>query len=286
MLTPGTLREVAVRRTREALADGTILPIPTSWEIVESEGVRFVLRVIRQLREQEAHARGPLLGGPATPGNPFLPYDPAMFVADVSETHVCLLNKFNVLEHHLLIVTREFEEQEALLTGRDFHALDVSLAEIDGLVFYNGGPAAGASQRHKHLQLVPRRLAEGEVDLPIASLFETLPETGAVTTIDRLPFVHAAVQVELGSGSPESGLRAYRRMLEATGIASGGDMQGGPYNLLATRRWMLLVPRERESFEGISINSLGFAGALLARDQRELELLRAGPMLALREVAL
>jgi ATP adenylyltransferase len=268
------------------LAAGTILPIPTSWQIVESEGVRFVLRVVRELREEDARARGELLGGSPVSGNPFLPYDPAMFVADVSETHVCLLNKFNVLEHHLLIVTREFEEQEALLNSRDFRALDVSLAEIDGLAFYNGGRAAGASQRHKHLQLVPKRLAEDELDLPIAPLLEDLPETGDVTTIGQLPFVHAALRVELGSGSPDSALRAYRRMLDATGVAAHGDMQSAPYNLLATRRWMLLVPRERESFEGISINSLGFAGALLARDEREADLLRVpGPMHALREVA-
>ena len=46
-----------------------------------------------------------------------------MFVADVSDTHLCLLNKFNVIEHHLLIVTRKFEHQETLLTVRDFQAV-------------------------------------------------------------------------------------------------------------------------------------------------------------------
>jgi len=47
------------------------------------------------------------------------------------------------------------------------------------------------------------------------------------------------------------------------------------------------VPRSREFFHSISINSLGFAGALLVRDDEQLQALRAaGPFTALRETAL
>ena len=45
-----------------------------------------------------------------TSGNPFLPYDPALLVAPISPTHVALLNRFNVVDDHFLIVTRSFEE--------------------------------------------------------------------------------------------------------------------------------------------------------------------------------
>ena len=34
-----------------------------------------------------------------------------MYVCDVGERHVCLLNKFNVVDRHILIVTKEYEEQ-------------------------------------------------------------------------------------------------------------------------------------------------------------------------------
>jgi ATP adenylyltransferase len=48
---------------------------------------------------------------------------------------------------------------------------------------------------------------------------------------------------------------------------------------------MMLVPRLRESFGSISLNSLAFAGALLVRNQQEMDLLKAdGPMTALRHV--
>ena len=65
--------------------------------------------------------------------NPFLPYDEDLYVADLSPTHVCLFNKFNVFEHHLLIVTRQFVDQETPLDRTDFEALAVAMAEIDGL---------------------------------------------------------------------------------------------------------------------------------------------------------
>jgi len=36
---------------------------------------------------------------------------------------------------------------------------------------------------------------------------------------------------------------------------------------------MLLVPRSREFFESISVNALGFAGAMLARNPEEMALI-------------
>jgi ATP adenylyltransferase len=37
---------------------------------------------------------------------------------------------------------------------------------------------------------------------------------------------------------------------------------------------MLLVPRKQEKFQSIGINSLGFAGALLVKNQEELQLVK------------
>ncbi len=66
----------------------------------------------------------------------------------------------------------------------------------------------------------------------------------------------------------------------------GVDDETRPYNLLITRRWMLLVPRSRENWRGVSINALGFAGSLLVRNRSELdELTRIGPLAVLRSVA-
>ena len=79
----------------------------------------------------------------------------------------------------------------------------------------------------------------------------------------------------------------YRRMLHESGvIRTPTDGTPRPYNLLVTREWMLVVPRRRESFTTISVNALGFAGAMLVRDADEQETLRrAGPMVVLCAVA-
>ncbi len=49
---------------------------------------------------------------------------------------------------------------------------------------------------------------------------------------------------------------------------------------------MLIVPRSQEEFQGISVNSLGFAGALLVRNQAQMQILKdQGPMNILKSVA-
>jgi ATP adenylyltransferase len=48
------------------------------------------------------------------------------------------------------------------------------------------------------------------------------------------------------------------------------EKQTGLYNLLFTHDWMLLVKRSTEFFGTISVNALGFAGGLLARDDQEM----------------
>ena len=217
-----------------------------------------------------------------------------MYVADASPTHVCLLNKFNVVERHLLIVTRAFEDQETPLTQLDFEALWTCLAEAEGLGFYNSGAVAGASQPHKHLQLVPLPLDPSGVSLPIAPLVDAAGIGGDVVRLDALPFAHAiaALDARHAPPSPQRGGRPgsfdlYRRLLQAIGVTwpAAGERFSKPYNLLITRRWMLAVPRTRECFESISCNSLAFAGAWLVRDRQQLETLkRAGPLAALRRV--
>jgi ATP adenylyltransferase len=48
---------------------------------------------------------------------------------------------------------------------------------------------------------------------------------------------------------------------------------------------MLIVPRSAEKYQTMSINSLGFAGALLVKNQAELELVKAEqPLSILKKV--
>ncbi|MGN6316204.1 phosphorylase, partial [Trinickia sp.] len=189
-LRPGTLWPTLLDRTDHALLCGALRPIETVGTVLEDGGVRFVIRQVSSLMNKP-RADPSQSGEPRPSVDPFLPYDPDLFVADVSPTHVALLNKFNVIDHHLLIVTRAFEPQEALLDLADFQAWFACLGEFDGLGFYNGGREAGASQPHKHLQIVPLPLGDRGQSLPIESLVEGASFKGDVAKLPGLAFEHA-----------------------------------------------------------------------------------------------
>jgi sulfate adenylyltransferase (ADP) / ATP adenylyltransferase len=255
--------------TERALASGALEPIGTESEVIDDAGAPFVVRIASSLAAKANATKAP------ASADPLGDYEPALFVGDVGAAHYALLNKFPVMSPHLLVVTRTFEPQERLLGAADFAALDALLAELDWLAFYNGGRDAGASQARKHLQLVPLPLApEARAPVPLEPLITT----------GRLPFRHAYAPLP----QPADMQTRYRELLARCGISALADgRQSMPYNLLATRRWMLVVPRAQERYEGVSLNALAFAGSLFARDRDQLERIKAaGPMNVLRAVTL
>jgi sulfate adenylyltransferase (ADP) / ATP adenylyltransferase len=289
---PGTLLDTVCQRTAQALACKALQPIETEFEYLQEANLRFLVRKLANIARKErakaaqdakSQARGQEI-------NPFLPYDPELFVTDLTPTHLCLLNKYNVVENHILIVTRAFAEQDSWLTAPDFEALWVSMAEIDGLAFYNGGSLAGASQRHKHLQLVPLPMAPDGSTLPLDPLIRAASPGSSPAVLPDLPFAHAVVNLPPGwVAAPEAGqllLTCYRQLMEAIGLDLQAALPNRPYNLLATRSWMMAIPRRHDSYRSIPVNSLGFAGSLLVKSDEQLALLRdLGPLTLLKQVA-
>ncbi len=284
LMLPGTLWTRVIEQTQHALNCGALRSIPTDYEIVEQDGINFLVRILANLTRKETATQQQ--AQTVTSGevfNPFLPYEKDLFVANLSETHVCLLNKFNVVDYHLLIVTRAFEEQESLLTLQDFLALWTCLAEYDGLAFYNAGKNAGASQRHKHLQLIPLPLLSGSA-IAIETWLASAEFEGEIAIIPQLPFAHGLMRLSSWAQPDKAAgetLASYYTLLDQLNLRAGSA-----YNLLATREWLLMVPRSRESFESISVNSLGFAGSLFVHDQAQMQLLKdRQPMTILTQVA-
>lgn len=293
---PGTLWPSIVSRSEHAIATGALHSIDTVATAVDAKGVRFVIRQVSSVarKHDEQGKQEGQREGQARSADPFLPYEPDLFVADVSATHVALLNKFNIVDHHLVIATRAFEEQESLLGLADFEAWCACLAEFDGLGFYNGGDQAGASQRHKHMQIVPLPLGLDGTGVPIETLFAEAKHGEQTGTLPQLPFANAFTW--LAPSTPQRAARTaferYEALLDALDIGVRRDdpsacpRQRAPYSLLLTPRWMLLVPRTTECAESISINALGFAGSLVVRDAGQLETIRRlGPLEVLRRVA-
>ncbi|MBE9142297.1 ATP adenylyltransferase family protein [Planktothrix mougeotii] len=290
----GTLWQRIITQTEYALNCGALQSIATDYDFIEEGDIRFLVRILANLaRKEKAKKQQKKIEKSGKEFNPFLPYEKDLFVADLSKTHLCLLNKFNVVEHHLLIVTREFEEQETWLTQADFAAMWMGLAEIDGLIFYNGGKLAGASQRHKHLQLVPFPLVPDGLNLPIQPAIASVQFQNSIGIIPEFPFVHAIASfnpnwIHTPLEAAIFTLELYFALLSAVGLSVDDHLfQSGAYNLLATRNWMMIVPRSQEEFEGISINSLGFAGGLLVRNSQQLQWLKSyHPLTVLKQVGI
>jgi ATP adenylyltransferase len=281
-----------IAQTERALACGALRSFDTVQSVIEDGGVRFLVRQAANLaRKDEASKLAAKSAADAASEwrDPFSPCEEALRVGDIGERHFLLLNKFNVLAHHLLIVTTDFEPQECLIGETDFAALFACLDRFDGLGFYNGGTIAGSSQPHKHLQMVPLPLdADTREALPIEPHLEAA-RTDGIFRAPELAFAHAAAWLDNNDAAHAH--IVYLRLLEAIGVealdVAGVAHQSAPYNLLVTRRWMLAVPRSVSHVEGVAVNALGFAGSLFVRDDAQRGIVESrGPMKLLADAAI
>lgn len=269
---------------RRALENGALQPIRTEQCWLDDGGFRFSVRWVSSLALKDRARVDTVIR--RQPGfNPFLPPEPELTVAALGDAHLVVLNKFPVIDRHLLIVTRDFEDQRSPLSKADFDALATIVDAHGGLGFYNGGRIAGASQAHKHLQWVPESAATLDAFLPPA----LQAGAGEPCTNPALPWAHAFVRLDR---APDAAARltgtaleaAFRTACAALGLPCAADPMP-PYNLLVTHAALLLVPRTEEKWQDVSVNSLAYAGSLFVRDRAQIERLRAcGPLSVLAAV--
>jgi len=271
---------LAVAR-EHARATGALLPVQVETAMVEDAGVAFRVEWMSSLAMKDLMSKIPRIGDKPKDDNPFLPFEADLHVADLSETHVAILNKFPSFPGHFLIITRAFAEQEAPLERADFAACVTGLAGVGGFLFFNSGPQAGASQRHRHLQII-----EG-FQPPIEAAFGLdRPAQRDVRTVD-LPFAHYFRRFEgddlTTMSDPIAALSdAVEEGCEVLGLAPDAGKRP-PYNLLATRRWMLMMQRRVEAPAGLSLSALSYSGLMGLRQPDQLETVcQEGPMSLLR----
>ncbi|MGB7399240.1 ATP adenylyltransferase family protein [Castellaniella sp.] len=291
------MRDVRIR-TESAIASGDLLPIQAEQVILQEQGLAFIVRWVAALAAKDAASKPAaqsgastiLPGGPRDPDfNPFLHPDPALLVGAVGDHHVAILNKFPVCLHHLVLARRQFAEQRSPLEEIDFQALAAVLSAEGGLGFYNGGAAAGASQRHKHIQWIPASDQNASLQALAAGLPAGLPE-GAVARHPALPLAHCFVSIDAGVGtdvaaSACSMLAAFTQACQMLGLRPDADGLLPPCNMLVGDGWMLVLPRSQEHFQGVSLNALSFGGTIYVRDPAQMDAIRAaGPLQALASV--
>ncbi|KAF9123562.1 bifunctional AP-4-A phosphorylase/ADP sulfurylase [Mortierella sp. 14UC] len=232
--------------------------------------------------------------------NPFLPHDPALYVQDASEQHKILLNKF-----YFHPQTQPLSPEDLLTAWNALQAL--KLSHPDAIAFYNCGARSGASQPHKHLQVLPISRPTPITNL-VREVIQRRPGRKETRPGDHFsvpfPCINHAILLQDPEDTPNKDaedilIEAYISLMdsmlfsireyanqehlsdeEKDRVMAGGRASGLAYNWILTREFMMMVPRRQESTnpseEGISlnINSLGFAGMVLAKTTEELELVK------------
>ncbi|KAI0074645.1 hypothetical protein K474DRAFT_1647701 [Panus rudis PR-1116 ss-1] len=308
-------------RFAKAQESGDLLFFPSSVNKHSEDGVEFEIRLCPALQnkpnlptphfdpnEDQKKAEKGSKPDPFAP-----PYIPNLYLGELRDEedgadYVVLFNKYSVVPHHILLVTKEFHSQTAPLLPPDLvQTYQLLIAARNAgrkfFAFYNCGNFSGASQPHKHLQLIPieddgppvERLARAahieSPDRPFA--LSTLPYANHVR---RLPPSLSSSATSPSTLSHELS-SAFMSLLDLSisTIRHDATYPTGPpsYNVILTLDHMHIIPRKEETYtlqetgERLSINALGFAGMLLVKSERELEAVRReGVGRILRGVAL
>lgn len=314
-LSSSSLRARVAAASHAASATGELVPSDTSFLLVRDEmiGVSVIVSFIAPRSSASAATATATSSAAASAAlsasDPFAPENREKGLTVVGAGNFprpragysVLLNKFGTVPDHVLLVTEAFEPQGAApLSPADLGAFYELVSQLPGVGFYNSGEAAGASQPHKHMQAVPldvlAAIARADRDSaapgpvfspPMDELLSGRAQAGAtgVTQLPELPFAHGFAALPDEPSSATLGA-VYQALLDFVGllpVSRGSPM--APYNLVLTKKWILVVPRSRRMHGGVDVNGMGFMGCLLARGEEARATLReTAPSAILRGV--
>ncbi|KAM7196572.1 inositol phospholipid synthesis protein Scs3p [Rhypophila sp. PSN 637] len=263
--------------------------------------------------------------------DPFDKPQPGLFIADLSPSHFLVLNKFAIVEEHFILATKEFTWQTDLLEKEDlaaalgciraYHGYTLGKGEQEHdagkqgqeeygelFVFFNCGEHSGASQPHRHLQLLPvERMRDGLDNMQghtgTGKRWDVLAQSllDGADVARKLPFKTFAERIHTDITPQELHalyLGLYRRACAsvsgATAHGDGTEQTDGEakisYNLAMTRDVLVVMPRLAEGAEitspedgegnvvgRLALNGTVLAGTALVKSQGEWDALRANP---------
>ncbi|QBM90227.1 ATP adenylyltransferase [Metschnikowia aff. pulcherrima] len=217
--------------------------------------------------------------------NPFDKPEPELTVVDTlgeRDEFRIVLNKFPVVPAHFMLVTKSFKPQNSPLAPSELVATFMVLkklacdADDDWFAFYNCGPSSGASQPHKHIQFMTlpqnhhpfaEKLAESNDHFIPSQKREALQDP-------NMPFAHfvARLPSEIDERLEEVLLLIFYALVQKVfDVLKNHDVDHISYNFCATTKYMMLVPRSNAKYEGTGINSCGFMGLVLCKDNKTAE---------------
>ncbi|KAH9903587.1 ATP adenylyltransferase-domain-containing protein [Xylariomycetidae sp. FL2044] len=279
---------------------GDLTYYPTQVALLTPASIPFQLRFSPSLasKPKPAKPKDP----ESKPFNPFANPPPALLVADLPPSHRLVLNKFAIVPEHFLLVTSEEKPQTHVLEEQDIAATYACIQayRTDGqdlFAFFNSGEHSGASQPHRHLQLLPVDCMRDGLDQVSCggSYWNVLAEKLSNRENKALPFTvfTAGIHADMSARERHSAyVDLYRRAVNATlpDVGAVVPAQGEAkisYNFSMTSTSMALCPRTAEGAPvrnkageevgSVALNGTVLAGTALVKNQPEWDALREDP---------
>jgi ATP adenylyltransferase/5',5'''-P-1,P-4-tetraphosphate phosphorylase II len=178
-------------------------------------------------------------------------------------THLLAFNKFCGYRPHLMLLTLDpTMKQTSDLDPTDIAAAWAALAALapqEYIAMFNCGRDAGCSRMHKHVQMVPRPGDD----------FVLWPElVGWERPAVGFKFYEEALSPRMSANGVARICEELVHQARAGEGLHGEDEDGHfAHNVLLTRDWILVIPRRTNSYNGVSMNAVGFLGMSWGSDE-------------------
>ncbi len=269
----------ALEISNTAKKSNKLVPIDTKIKYhKEVNNINFEIRTITNSR-----LKFPLKRSYGPVRNPFSPWEKELEISKINNSHILLLNKFPVQIGHMLLITKSMNPQDEWLTINDWDSMKTVDNDTSGLWFFNSCARAGASQTHRHMQLLRRDKVSSVC--PLQSWYSS-------SSNDNIPnkYLRSNIASEKRKPLYEDALALYKSYINLCDKLDIGDpvidkKPKYPYNMLISPDWISIVKRTKEYARGYSLNALAFGGYILSTKQSDSEWLKVnGPIKLLEEV--
>ena len=268
----------AIDISRDAVDCGAVIPLDTKKYKTNVAISDYELRFLKSPIPKYLVEYGPKR-------NPFIPWDNRLEIETINDKHTLILNKYPVQIGHMLLITNKWKPQNGWLNIADFEAITKVDNDTTGLWFFNSSKEAGASQPHRHFQLLPRH--HHEIICPRYEWFSSLLNNKK----DCNSLISHSISIKPRNKNKDSNsndlFNSYMSMIDEMNLGEieSIDKPSKPYNLLITSDWIALIRRKKDRSNGFSINALGFAGYFLGTKSSDVDtLIKFGPERILKEV--
>ena len=257
--------EKALEKTRVSIINNSLYPLKT--KVITRELYDKNDFIIRKLDTSKFNKK--INYGPRQ--NPFNPWEKLLEIDQIGDKHQLILNKYPVQKGHILLITNTWMPQDGWLDVSDWIAIQKVNNDTSGLWFFNSSPIAGASQPHRHFQLLRRPY--GEVPCPREKWFLDLKLCSeSKNKLKKSIIVSDFNFLE----DPSNIYSLYLKLSKDLGLGDpiNDKKPRYPHNILITNRWITIIKRMHDHIHGISINGLGFAGYILVTEKSNINYLK------------